>query len=264
MPTIKVEKNVSLFYRDYGHGKPVVFVHGWVISSQSWDYLTDDICHAGFHCITYDQRGCGRSDQPWDGYDYDTLAGDLACLISELGLKEIILVGHSMGCAVITQYLAKYGESKVSKAVYLGTISPYPMPDADFSSGLIQLVKADTPAYVSSLADGFFGLSAEDNTVSEALRDWAIGLVLQASLRAAMEMTRLVFSNDQADALKRINIPVLLLHGDKDVSSPIESTAMLTRDLLKHGELKIYPGLTHGMYISKVPLFSQDLIAFIR
>jgi len=264
MSVIKIEKNLNLFYKDYGSGKPVIFVHGWVISSHSWEYLMDDICKAGFRCITYDQRGCGRSDQPWDGYNCGTLADDLAAIINQLDLNELTLVGHSLGCAVITQYLAHYGEARVSRAVYMGTISPYPNPDPTLASSLMAAIKADTPAYVRSLADGFFDLSGEGNTVSKEMTGWTVSIVLQGSLRASMEMTRLVFNNDQEDELKKINIPVLLLHGDKDVSSPLDFTAVPTHQLLRNSKLKVMANQPHGMYISQAAMLSPEIIDFIN
>jgi non-heme chloroperoxidase len=264
MSIIKIEKNLNLFYKDYGKGKPVIFVHGWCINSDSWEYLMDDICKAGFRCITYDQRGCGRSDRPWDGYDCATLADDLAGIIDQLDLKELTLIGHSLGCAVITQYLAYYGETKVANAIYISTISPSPNADPDLNQQVIEIIKADRPAYVKSLADNFYDLSGEGNTVSKELTDWTIGIVLQASLRAATEMTKVYFNNDQSGVLKKINTPVLLLHGDKDVNAPVDSTAKPIQKLLKNSELKIYAGQPHGMYVSKAAMLSQDIIDFIN
>jgi non-heme chloroperoxidase len=263
MSIIKIENDLNLFYKDYGSGKPVIFVHGWCINSDSWEYLMDDICKAGFRCICYDQRGCGRSDQPWDGFDSRTLAADLAGIIEQLDLKELILIGHSTGCALITQYMADYGENRVKKAVYIGTISPTPNPDQHLNQSLIEIIKADRPAYVKSLADDFFNLSGEGNTVSQEMTEWTIDIVLQASLRAAVEMTKIYFNNDQSDFLKKIHIPVLLQHGDKDINAPLENTARPTHQLLKNSELKVYAGQPHGMYITKATMLSQDIVAFI-
>ncbi|PSL46306.1 pimeloyl-ACP methyl ester carboxylesterase [Chitinophaga niastensis] len=271
MSFIKTADGTSLFYKECGTGNPVVLVHGWCINCDSWEYLINELVDNGFRCIAYDQRGCGRSDQPWTGYDYGTLANDLSMLIDTLGLNNVTLIGHSMGCGVVTRYLAEHGETKVKKAVFISTSTPYVAKSENNPDGIdlmyldqgLDVVKKDRPAFVRSLVDGYFGLSLEGNDVSTDMADWAVSITLQASSRAAVEMMNANFITDQREELKKISMPVLLLHGDKDISAPIQITATATHDLLKNSELKFIEGQTHGMYISKAKLLSKDIIHFI-
>ncbi|MGZ3812559.1 MAG: alpha/beta fold hydrolase [Mucilaginibacter sp.] len=272
MSLIKVHKNTHLYYKDHGTGKPILFVHGWCINSDSWEYMMNDLCSAGFRCIAYDQRGCGRSDQPWDGYNYRTLADDLAEIIDQLDLTDLTLVGHSMGCGVITQYLADYGSVKVSNAVLIGTTTPLQAKTDDNEDGIdpvcfdqtLATLKADRPAYIRGLVDGFYDLSNPNVSVSADLIDWSIHITLQASAPAAAGMLATNFYSDQRAQLAKISTPVLLLHGDKDVSCPPALTALPTYHLLQNSKLQIFEGEPHGMYISKAGLLTQPIIDFIN
>lgn len=125
MSYIITEDRTKLFYKDWGSRSPIVFIHGWCLPSDSWEYVMSDLPHRGLRCIAYDQRGCGRSDQPWAGYGYDTLADDLHTLIEQLDLHELTLIGHSMGCGVVTNYLARYGNHNTVRAVLIGTTTPF-------------------------------------------------------------------------------------------------------------------------------------------
>ena len=272
MSFIKVENGTNLFYKDWGTGKPVVFVHGWCINCDSWEYIVHNIIENGFRCVAYDQRGCGRSDQPWDGYDYGTLADDLSALIEHLDLKDVVLVGHSMGCGVITKYLADHGDVRITKAVLLGTTTPYILKTAENPDGIdvthlndaINFMKADRPAYVRSLADGFFDLQNPVNPLSGDLVEWAVGITLQASSRASVEMLNTSITSDLRKEMAKIKVPVLFLHGDKDVSCPTAITAAHSRDLVVNGRLKIYENMAHGAYIDKAKMLSADILEFIN
>jgi pimeloyl-ACP methyl ester carboxylesterase len=272
MSFIKVTNGTNLFYKDWGTGTPVIFVHGWCINCDSWEYIMHEMCDKGFRCIAYDQRGCGRSDQPWRGFDYSTLADDLATLIEKLDLDNVILVGHSMGCGVITQYLADYGNLHVLKAVLIGTTTPNVAKSVSNPNGVdrvyfdedINYIKRDRADFVYSLVDDFFDLKNENNIVSPQMVQWAMDITLQASSRAAVEMRSTCYNSNQREDMKEISIPVLLLHGDKDTSCPINLTAAPTHDLLINSRLKIYEGLPHGMYITEAPLISADIMDFIN
>ena len=272
MAFIRTEDGTNLFYKDWGKGKPVVFVHGWCINSDSWEYIMNELTGQNLRCIAYDQRGCGRSDQPGSGYDYVTLADDLAVLIARLNLNEVTLVGHSMGCGVITQYLVEYGNAEIERVVLIGTTTPYALKDDTNPNGIdpvhrdqaISAIKNDRPAYVWSLAEGFYDLSNENCAVSAKLTEWTVGITLQASSIAGVEMLKTNINTDQRAELKAIDTPVLLLHGTKDVSCPLELTAEPTRKLLRNCHLKIYDGKPHGMYISEAAMVSADILQFIN
>lgn len=271
MAHLTVKDGTKLFFNDLGTGKTVLMVHGWSIHSDSWEYMIGDLTRRGYRCIAYDMRGCGRSDQPWEGYDYQTLAEDLHCIIGHLNLDDITVIGHSMGCGVICQYLTNYGEGKVSQAVLIGTMTPFVALADDNPNGidkelfnmLVGIMRADRPLYIRNLADDFFALPAKSHRVSSAMVDWTINLTLQAAAHAAEKLYNTAFHGDFRDSLTNINIPVLLLHGDKDVSAPLELTASASQKLFKNCELKVYEGQAHGFYISEAAMLGEDIHAFI-
>jgi non-heme chloroperoxidase len=269
MKRIKAKDEISLFYKDMGTGKPVVFVHGWCINCDSWEYIMDSITESGYRCIAYDQRGCGRSDQSWTGYDYKSLAADLDVLLNTLALNEVTLVGHSLGGGVIAQYLADYGEERIKSAVIISTTIPGMMKNDDNPEGLdialyemaVEFMKKDRASYTYGLAENFFNL--KESNVSKEMVDWSLAITMQASSRAAVEMLNTALNSSQVEELKKINTPFLILHGDKDVNCPIPLTADKTQKLLKNSQLKIYKDQPHGMYISEPQMISADILEFI-
>jgi len=271
MSHLTVKDGTKLFFNDLGTGKTVLMVHGWSINSDSWEYMVGHLTRQGYRCIAFDMRGCGRSDQPWEGYDFRTLSEDLSCVIDQLNLTDITLMGHSMGCGVICQYLADYGEEKVSQAVLIGTTTPAIALAEDNPNGidralfelLIGAMRADRPLYVRNLADDFFALPAKSHRVSPAMVDWATNITLQAAAHAAEKLYHTAFNGDFRNSLTDINLPVLLLHGDKDVSAPLELTAYPSQKLFKNSKLKVYEGQAHGLYISEAAMLGDDIHAFI-
>jgi non-heme chloroperoxidase len=272
MSLVKVANNTNLYYKDWGTGRTVAFVHGWCVNCDSWEYMMMDMVVAGFRCVAFDMRGCGRSDQPNSGYDYATLAHDLAGVIKGLGLEKIVLVGHSMGCGVITQYLADYGDGNVEKAVFIGPTTPFCAKTEENPDGIdpelfnqaVQLLKKDRPAYVRSLVDGFFYLQNPACTVSADMADWAVDITLQASAIAALGLFKTNIFTDQRSQLKKIQIPVLILNGDKDVSTTVDRNAKPTHQLITNSTLKIFKDQAHGMYISEAALLTPEIIEFIN
>lgn len=271
MAFIETNDGTKLFYKDWGTGKPIVFVHGWCINCDSWEYVMNALPQQGVRCVAYDQRGCGRSDQPWTGYDYDTLADDLAALIDQLELSKVTLVGHSMGCGVITRYLTQRGEDRVARVVMLGTTTPLGGKTEDHPDGaerlhfgnMVAAIQKDRAHYVSELAPGFLGVEKANDIVSQALIDWGVGLTLQASPRAAVAMLRSTFESDQRRELANITVPTLILHGDADQSSPLAVTGEKTAAIVSEGQLKVYKGQPHGFYITDAERVNEDLLTFI-
>lgn len=270
MAFIKVKDGTQLYYKDWGKGKPVLFVHGWCLHSDSWEYMMNELCGNGFRCIAYDQRGCGRSDQSWEGYDIETLASDLAEVVQYLNLDDITLVGHSMGCAVICQYLATRQPSTVSRASLIGTTTPYVMKDESNPDGMdrqlwemsVLYMKKDKPAYIRSLAESFFNLG-ENDQISADMVNWAVAITQSATLKAAIDMLGIAFFPDFRGLLPKINIPILIQHGEKDASSPVALTAKKSKCLLSNSKLIIYEKQAHGLQMSAWEPVSMDLISFI-
>lgn len=271
MPFIKAQDGTELFYKDWGTGQPLLFVHGWCINCDSWEYLMNELLASGFRCIANDQRGCGRSAPASGGYDYDTLATDLAAVVTTLSLEGVTLIGHSMGCGIIARYLSKHSAAPVSRAVLLATTTPFPIKSADNPAGIdesychaaLAAMKNDRPAYVRSLAEGFFSPSGATSLVSSDMTEWAIGLTLQASPRAAIELQTTAFFSDQRQELTQVQVPVLLLHGDKDVSCPVSLTASPTQQLLPNSQLRIYEHQAHGLVMSGWQVVSADIKEFM-
>ncbi|MES2569045.1 MAG: alpha/beta hydrolase [Verrucomicrobiota bacterium] len=269
MAFIQSSDGTTIFYRDHGAGKPVVLIHGWCINCDSWEYVMGELPHHGIRCIAYDQRGCGRSDQPWTGYDYDRLADDLASLLESLDLTEATLVGHSMGCGVIVRYLARHGKKRVARAVLVSTPTPFVQKTDDnpdgfdpvFYKGMIAALKKDRPDYIRSLTEAFFGVDGP--AVSQGMKDWAFGLTLQAAPQAALEMCATYFKTDQREELKSIDVPVLLIHGSADQSTPLEITGKKTHDMIPGSRLLVYEGEAHGLYITAAHRLNADLLDFI-
>jgi non-heme chloroperoxidase len=269
---MQLKNGVQLYYQDLGTGKPVVFVHGWCINSDSWEYVINDLPARGIRCIVYDQRGCGRSDKPVAGYGFSTLAGDLAELLEQLDLRDVTLVGHSLGCGVVVRYLAQYGEGRVSGAALLSTTTPFPLRTADNPDAidqsifdeLIASMKKDRTAYVRSIAYSFFAGPRDVLPVSQDLLEWGIALTLQASPFAAMSLLREMSRTDQREELKGIKIPVLLIHGRQDISSPLALTAEKTLAHLTNGRLKIYEEGAHGFYMVEGERIVGDLMEVIH
>lgn len=271
MSYITAEDGTQLFYKDWGTGRTIVLVHGWSVNADSFEYQMLDLVNRGFRVIAYDQRGCGRSSQPWNGYDYDTLAADLAAVLENLEVKNAALVGHSMGCGVITRYLSKYGDERVSKSVYAATTTPFLLKTEDNPHGIDQAIldqmiaamSVDRQQFITSLANPFFGIGLPEIAVSPELIQWGINLCLQASIQASIEMQRTNITSDQRAELKNINVPTLVVHGDHDFNNPLELTGAKTAELLPNAQLKIYEGMAHGFYITHAKKLNDDIVSFV-
>jgi non-heme chloroperoxidase len=271
MSFIKAEDGTNLFYKDWGKGQTILFVHGWCINCDSWEYVMNKLARKNYRCVAYDQRGCGRSDDSWEGYDYKTLASDLARIIEELQLDDIILVGHSMGCGVISQYLADSSDVKAKKAILIGGTIPFLLKTADNEDGLDEVyldqalgfLEKDRPAYIRSITGGFFDLSNENCGVTKDFAEWGINITQQASMQASIEMLKTSVKTDLRKALKEIETPILLMHGTKDESAPLELTALKAQKLLKNCELKIYEDQPHGFYMMIPERISEDIVTYI-
>jgi len=272
MKFVETGDGTKLFYQDWGAGRPVVLVHGWCINSDSWEYVMSELPRGGLRCVAYDQRGCGRSGRPWEGYDYDTLADDLQALLEQLDLREATLVGHSMGCGVVARHQTRHGAARVARAALVATTTPFIARAADNPEGVdrqyledsLAAIKADRARYVYELAPAFFGAGEAGVAVSQALIDWAFALTMQASTRAAAEMLRTNFMTDQRGELRGIRVPTLVIHGDADRTCPLELTGKRTSELLPDSHLTVYPGAPHGLYITESRRLTADLVEFIN
>lgn len=266
---LRTRDGVDLFYRDWGTGKPVVFLSGWALCSDMWNYQMVPLSQQGLRCIAYDRRGHGRSSDPGRGYDYDTLADDLASVLEALDLRDVTLVGHSMASGELVRYLSRYGDSRVERVVFLApAATPFLLKTADNPDGIdasafeyfrTQVLLRDFPRWMADNAPPFF----VPETSSE-MRDWIMGLMLRCSMKALIECNRSMTSTDFRAELPRIRIPSLVIHGDKDASAPIELTGRRTAQLIPGCRLEVYEGAPHGLFITHMERVNADLLAFAR
>jgi pimeloyl-ACP methyl ester carboxylesterase len=221
--------------------------------------------------VAYDRRGHGRSDEPGTGYEFDTLADDLTAVIEQLDLRDVTLVGHSMGCAEIVRYLSRQPAHRVARAVLVSTITPLIVKTADNPSGVDESVlekgrmalAKDRPHQVAIAAPSFFGAPAI--TVSTEISDWWVRLILdQCSLKVMLDLHRVFTSTDFRADLRKINVPVLLVHGNRDTSAPIDRTARRTVSLIPHCELKVYEDAAHALPVTHMEKLNAELLAFAR
>lgn len=266
-PNIIVTRDgTPLFHRAWGEGAPIVFVHSWSMNSDMWRGQMVELAPRGARCIAYDRRGHGRSGDPGRGYDYDTLADDLAAVIDAYDLTGAVLVGHSMGCAEIVRYLTRHGSSRVKGVVLLAPTTPFLLKTDDNPYGvdgaLFEAVRAtwraDFPKWMEDNAPPFF----RPETSAAKVR-WLLAMTDRVSLQAAIECNRAVVETDFRAELPRIDVPTLVIQGDKDASGPVEITGAPTAALVPGAELKVYEGAPHGLFVTDAERFTADLASFV-
>lgn len=275
MPFIKSVQNnnkpVKIYYEDYGKGKPVVFIHGWPLSGSMWEYQVTQLPQQGLRCITYDRRGFGKSDRPFDGYDYDTLAGDLKSLLEELDITDVTLVGFSMGAGEIAKYFSLYGGKRVSKVVIVSGVTPYMLKTDSNPEGVPQeefdkMAKAmieDRPAFMENFNKDFFSVSLTNHPVSDAFLANSLTKVMDASPIATLECAKSFSSTDFRKDVVKINVPTLIIHGNNDKTVPVKPTGEESARLIKGARFIIYEGAPHGLWYTDKDKLNQDLIDFI-
>lgn len=275
MPFAKSVQNnetpVNIYYEDTGKGLPVVFIHGWPLSGSMWEYQVTQLPQQGLRCITYDRRGFGKSDRPFSGYDYNTLAGDLKALLDELDLQNITLVGFSMGGGEIAKYFSMYGGERISKVVLVSAVVPYMLQTADNPDGVPQeefdkMLKAvidDRPSFLEGFNKDFYGVELMHNPVTDAYLVNASAQALTASPIATIECAKSFSSTDFRQDILKINVPTLIIHGDKDKIVPIKATGEQSAENINGSTFKVYEGAPHGLWFTEKERLNQDLIDFI-
>ncbi|THC39114.1 alpha/beta fold hydrolase [Massilia sp. Mn16-1_5] len=265
---IRTLDGVDLFYRDWGSGRPVVFVASWSLPSESWSYQMLALLDAGYRVIAFDRRGHGRSSDPGRGYDFDTLAADLAAVLEALDLRDVTLVGHSMGCNEIVRYLHRYGSARVAGAALLGTMTPFVLKTPDNPDGIDasyfeavrrEQLMVDFPQWIDENMLPFV-----DADTPAGMKDWVRGMALGASLQALVECNRALASTDFRAEMARIRVPVLLISGTADASAPYALTAQASARLLPDARLRSYEGAPHGMFITHRAQVNADLLEFVE
>ena len=273
MSKITTKDGVDIFYKDWGKGPPIVFSHGWPLSADDWDIQMMFFLNKGFRVIAHDRRGHGRSSQVADGHDMDHYADDLAALTAHLNLKNAVHIGHSAGGGEVIRYIARHGQSRVAKAATLGAVPPLMLKTASNPGGLpkevfdgIQAQTANNRAqFFRDLPEGpFYGFNRPGAKPVEGIiaNWWRQGMMggVKAHYDGIVAWSQTDFTED----LKKITVPVLVMHGDDDQVVPYADSAPLAAKLLKNGTLKTYKGYPHGMPTTNADVINADLLAFIK
>lgn len=272
--TITTKDGTEIFYKDWGTGQPIVFHHGWPLSSDDWDAQMLFFLSKGYRVIAHDRRGHGRSTQTDTGNEMDTYAADVAEIAAHLDLKDAIHVGHSTGGGEVARYVAKYGSGgRVAKAALLGAVPPIMLKTAanpgglpiEVFDGLRSAQAANRAQFFHDVAAGpFYGFNRPGAQVSQAVVEnwWRQGMM--GGTKAHYDCIKAFSETDFTDDLKAIDVPVLVMHGDDDQIVPIADSALLAVKLLKKGELKVYKGFPHGMATTHADVINADLLAFFK
>jgi non-heme chloroperoxidase len=272
MSTITTKDGTQIYYKDWGTGQPVVFSHGWPLSSDAFEDQMFYLTSRGYRCIAHDRRGHGRSSQPWTGNDMDTYADDLAELVQKLDLKNAIHVGHSTGGGEVARYIARHGTKRVAKAVLISSVPPLMvktsanpggLPISVFD-GLRASVAGDRSQFWKDLSMPFYSYNRAGAKVSEGVREsfWLQGMM--AGFPAAYFCIKAFSETDQTEDLKKFDVPTLVIQGDDDQIVPYTNASQLQSKLIKGATLKIYKGAPHGMCTTHKDQVNEDLLAFFK
>jgi len=264
---IEAADGTQLFYRDWGTGAPVVFLSAWALTSQAWQYQMVRLTDEGLRCVAFDRRSHGRSSDPGRGYDLDTLSDDVASVLNSLDLKDVTLVGHSLGCAEAARYVLRHGSSRVAKLIMIAPALPYIEKAPDNPDGIDPLInegfrnafRMDFPGVVMANLRPFVNA-----TTSQAMMDWVLQMMSETSLKALVDINRTVCVTDLREVLPKITLPTLILQGDADVSAPLPLTGQRTAALMPNAMLKVYAGAPHGLIFTHLDQVNEDLVNFTR
>jgi non-heme chloroperoxidase len=271
MPTITTKDGTELYYRDWGRGHPVVFSHGWPLSGDAFEDQMFYLANRGYRCIAHDRRGHGRSSQPLIGNDMDTYADDLAEVCAQLELRDVVHVGHSTGGGEVVRYMGRHGCDRVGKAVLIGAIPPLmlqtlanPLGSPISAFDAIRAgVEADRSQFFYDLSLAFYGYNRPDAKVSQGVRDAFWRLSMQAGMPASYYCIKAFSETDFTQDLRKIDVPVLVLHGGDDQIVPIAASAELSSKILKNAELVVVAGGSHGMCTTHKNRINAELERFL-
>jgi pimeloyl-ACP methyl ester carboxylesterase len=264
---VETRDGTQLFYRDWGTGAPLVFLSGWALTSECWAYQMAPLSDSGLRCIAYDRRGHGRSRDPGRGFDYDTLADDLAAVLDALDLQKVTLVAHSMAGGEAVRYLSRHGSKRVARVALIAATLPFMTKTADnpdgidptvFENGRRNVLMRDFP---KALRDNLRPFVVPET--SDALLSWIEGLMLECSMRAILDCNKALTATDFRAEVAKMNVPTLIVHGDKDVSAPLAITGRKTAALLPSATVKIYEGAPHGLFLTHMERLNKDLQEFV-
>ena len=272
MGTIKTKDGTELYVKDWGTGRPVVFIHGWPLSADSWDVHAMAVASAGMRAISYDRRGFGRSSQPWSGYDYDTLSDDLAAVIEQTGATDATLVGFSMGGGEVARYMSRHGGRNVSQAALISSVVPFMLkiddnPDGTDQSvfdGIASGIKEDRPKFFASFLKDFYGVGLISHPTSDEQVHASWAVAMQASPKATLDCATAFATTDFRPDLPAFRVPTLIVHGTGDKTVPIDAAGRAAAKGIANSALIEYDGAPHGLTVTEKDRLAGDLLAFLR
>ena len=272
MNYIITKDNTKLYVKDWGSGQPVILIHGWPLSADSWDAQAMAIADAGYRAIAYDRRGFGRSSQPWSGYDYDTLSDDLASVIEQTGARDAVIVGFSMGGGEVARYMSRHKGEWLAKAALISSVVPFRLKTDDNPLGTEQeafdktalALNEDRAEFFTEFFHKFFGVGTLGHLISVELLENMRNVAMQASLKATLECLKSFSSTDFRGDLAHFKVPTLIIHGAEDKTVPIEASAYEAAKGITQATLIQYEDAPHGLFATHKQRLTNDLLNFIR
>ena len=272
MAYVTTKDNVKLYVKDWGKGRPVVMMHGWPLSSDSFDDLSIAIAGAGMRAISYDRRGFGRSEQPWSGYEYNTLADDLAAVLEQTGAKNATLLGFSMGGGEVARYMSRYAGKNVQQAILVSSVVPYMLKTDDNPAGtekstfdsMAKDMKEDRAKFWTTFFKQFYGVGLVSHPVSEEVLEWSRDVSMQAGLKATLDCSAAFATTDFRPDLKSFSVPTLIIHGTSDKTVPIDASGRAAAAGIPGSTLIEYDGAPHGLFASHKERFISDVMSFLQ
>lgn len=271
MAYIHTRDGNALYVKIWGEGRPVVLVHGWPLSADTWDYTAMKLAEAGYRVVAYDRRGFGRSDQPFGGYDYGTLSDDLSDVMTAAKCDDATLVGFSMGGGEVARYMARHAGRHVRQCALIASIVPYMLKTEENPHGVESSVfdqirtslLEDRAAFFAGFFRDFYGVGLLNQGVSDEVLEWTRAIAMSASLPATVACMESFARTDFRADLDAITVPTLVVHGTDDATVPIDATGRVVAKRLKHAQFKEYPGAPHGLFATHQEQLTQDLLAFV-
>jgi non-heme chloroperoxidase len=271
MNTVTTRDGSQLYVKDWGTGRPVIMLHGWPLSSDTFDDLALAVATAGLRAVAYDRRGFGRSTQPWTGDDYDTLADDLAAVVDATGASDVTLLGFSMGGGEVARYLSRHGASRVSQAVLVGSVVPYMLKGNDNPDGVDQTVfdgmasalRIDRPKFWTEFFGDSYGVGFMSQPVSDEVIAWSSSIAMQASLKATLDCAVAFATTDFRPDLRAFTMPTLIIHGTSDKTVPIAISGRKAAAQIAGSRLVEYDGAPHGLFASHKERMIEDVLTFV-
>jgi non-heme chloroperoxidase len=272
MSTVTTSDGTSLYYKDWGTGETLILSHGWPLSSDAWDQQLLFLANRGYRVIAADRRGHGRSGQPWTGYDNDTFADDLACLIENLAVDKVSLIAHCMGGGEVARYVSRHGTSKIRSIIFIAAVPPIMVKRKDNPLGLPLSVFEDLRAGLANnrsrlymnISFPFYGYGRSVSEGEDAIRQQFCRLGMQSSIKASFECIKAFSEEDFTADLEKIDVPTLFIHGEADQIVPLESSSLRATEIVKHSKLRLIKDGPHGLCTTHPNVINHEILSFLQ